>query len=510
MLNLHQKRNKLFQLFTKRMTWLLLLFGVVLIAPVSAQNPLVNQTIEKAKVLRNEKKFGEAARLLSDFEKKYPGNLWIEQLYAQTLFWLKDYRTADLVYRRAIGYHPANPDLRYGYAEMLFAENKLDEAVQQLQVYVDLKPQDAAGQAFLGKVFYYLQQFRKAEKHLALAVGQNPSDKETESLYREVYRIVSPQLSFAAVYMNDDQPLQSFGTQVKFQWFVSNALDLDVSGTGFRYFDISDPGIISKIEAGNRFHFAKAHLTFRLAGAWFYADALQTQDWGGSVELEKKLGKVVRVSLEAGRTNYTYTVASVENNLLMVNQYALHLAVGKSNGWNGEAGGRYQFFPDDNYVSAFYGWFLSRPVKLSGFRLAFGYAFNYMDSKEDRFEPKPGNRFQGAAGNVEGVYVPYYTPHNQYANSLLANFNYRFSSYAALYGHASVGVYSQTYAPGYTLSNTGNYEKTFSYQSYTPLDLGLRFQADISRKAKFSLDYTFLQTYYYSSHNVRLAFSYYF
>ncbi len=509
MLN-HQKRNKLFRLFTKKKIWFLLLFAVVLIVPVSAQNPLVNQTIKKAKMLRNEKKFGEAARLLGDFEKKYPGNLWIEQLYAQTLFWLKDYRTADLVYRRAIGYHPENPDLRYGYAEMLFAENKLDEAARQLQVYVGLKPDDAAGQAFLGKIFYYELQFKKAEKHLALAVGLNPSDKKTEILYREVFRIVRPQLLFTAGYMNDDQPMQSLGSGLKFQWFVSNALDFDVSGNAFRYFGIADPGMISEAEAGNRFHFRKAHLSVRLSGAWFYAESTRAQEWGGGVELEKQLGKLVRLNLEARRSHYTYTISSVENNLLMMNQYALDVSVGQSDNWNGQAGGRYQFFPDDNYVNAFYAWFLSRPVKLSGFRLAFGYAFNYMDSKEDRFEPKPGNRFQGAAGNVEGVYVPYYTPHNQYANSLLANFSYRFSSYAALYGHASVGVYSQTYAPGYTLSNTGNYEKTFSYQSYTPLDLGLRFQADISRKAKFSMDYTFLQTYYYSSHNVRLAFSYYF
>jgi hypothetical protein len=177
------------------------------------------------------------------------------------------------------------------------------------------------------------------------------------------------------------------------------------------------------------------------------------------------------------------------------------------------AGARYQFFPDENWVSAFYAWFLSKPLRFSGFNLAFGYAFNYMDSKEDRFEPKTGlqagNGQNGISNTVEGVYVPYYTPHNQYANSVLVNFNYHFSSYTAVYGHASVGVYSKTYAPGYTLGG-GTYTKTFAYQNYTPLDLGLRFQTDISRKAALSLGYTFLQTYYYKSHAVNFVFRYYF
>ncbi len=483
-----------------------ILFFVVFLPPLSAQNSLVTQTLNKAEVLRNEKKFGEAAKVLGDFEKKYPGNLWVEQLYAQTLFWMKDYAAADVVYKRAIGFHPDNSSLRYDYAVFLFARNQLGEAAGQLQVFLRMKPDNAAAEALLGKILYYRQEFKDAEKHLARAVQLNPSDKKTETLHREVFRMVSPQLALQADYLNDDQPLQSFGTQLKFQWFVSDALDFDVSGTGFRYSDIPDGEQMAAVRLGNRFHFRTAGLELRLAGAWFYAATSQTRDWGGTVQLNKKFGKFFRVNLEAKRTNYTYTIASVNNNLLMMNQYSLDFTVGKSSGWNGMAGARYQFFPDNNYVDAFYAWFLSRPIHISGLRLALGYAFNYMDSKEDRFEPVTGAR---NAGTVKGVYVPYFTPHNQYAHSVLANLSWQFSPYAAVYTHASVGVYAKTYAPGYSLTN-GSPEKTFSYQNYTPLDLGIRFQTDISQKAALSLGYTFLQTYYYSSHNVQLSFQYYF
>ncbi len=493
--------------------WLKIVFTLLLTAflfqPASAQNTLVINTLNRAKQLRNEKKFEEAAQVLGNFEHKYPGNLWVEQLYAQTLFWMKDYRRAETVYKRAIGFHPDDPVLKYDYAVMLYAENRLEAAQKQLQDLVGLKPGDAAAQALLGKILYYRAQFRESEKHLQRAVQLNPADKETSQLYREVFRIVSPQLHFTADYMSDNQPLQSLGTGLKFKWFVSNALDFDVSGNLFRYTDISNPDNIYTATVGNRFHFPKARLQLRLAGSWFYAAGSDKQDWGGTVTLDKKLGKIFNLQLEARRTNYTYTIASVNNNLLMMNQYALNLTIGKNNGWNGMAGGRYQFFPDNNWVSAFYAWFLSKPLNLSGFKLAFGYAFNYMDSKEDRFEPKTVPQQNGNSKTIDGIYIPYFTPHNQYANSVLINFNYHFSPYAAIYGHASVGVFSKTYAPGYTESG-GNYYKSFAYQNYTPLDLGLRFQTDISRKASLGLGYTFLQTYYYSSHNVNFVFRFYF
>jgi len=486
---------------------------IILIGNIQAQNSLVTNTINKAKQLRNEKKFSEAVTVLGNFEKKYPGNLWIEQLYAQTLFWMKDYRRAEVIYKRAIGYHPNNPDLKYDYAIMLFAEKKLDKAKEQLLTYTQSKWDNAGAEALLGKIFYYQSQFKNAEKYLGQAVQLNPNDKSTEKLYREVYRIVSPQLALSAEYKNDDQPLQTFGSTLKFQWYVSDLLDFDVSGDAFRFTKIPNAGLISSAGIGNRFNFRKAGLELRLAGTWFYANANKTYDWGGTVQLDKKLGKIFNIALAARRTNYTYTIASVNNNLLMINQLSLNFTVGKTKSWNGMAGARYQFFPDDNYVNAFYAWFLSRPINLSGFKLSFGYAFNYMNSKEDRFEPKLSNQYSNnsnRSNTIEGVYVPYYTPHNQYANSVLVNFNFHITPYAAFYGHASVGVFSKTYAPGYSLLNNGTLEKTFAYQNYIPLDLGLNFQADISRKAELNLSYTYLQTYYYSSHNVNFGFRFYF
>ncbi len=520
-MNSKQKRNTLFAVRAKELKGIVALFFLIsFVGYANAQNTLVTNTLTKAKQLRNEKKFAEAASVLGNFEKEYPGNVWVEQLYAQTLFWMKDYRQAEVIYKRAIGYHPNNMALKYDYAVMLFAENKLEQAQKHLLAYTRNKKDNAGAEALLGKIFYYQSQFKNAERYLGRALQLNPNDKKTEKLYREVYRIVSPQLSLTAEYLYDDQPLQALGSSLKFQWYISDLLDFDISGNAFNYTDIPNVGLISTAEIGNRFRFRKAGLELRLAGAWFYANANRTSDWGGTVQLDKKFGKFFSLALEARRTNYTYTVASVSDNLLMMNQLSLGLKAGKTGSWNGMAGARYQFFPDDNYVSAFYAWFLSRPINLSGFKLIFGYAFNYMNSKDDRFEPRLTNVNSGngngrnngnsRSNTVEGVYVPYYTPHNQYANSVLVNFNFHVTPHAAFYGHASVGLYSKTYSPGFSLSSSGTVEKTFSYQDYTPLDMGLSFQVDISRKAAMSIAYTYLQTYYYNSHNVNFSLRFYF
>ena len=426
----------------------------------------------------------------------------------------------DVIYKRAIGFHRDNMELKYDYAVMLFADNKLNQAKEQLLAYTRNKQDNAGAEALLGKIFYYQSQFKNAEKYLGRAVQLNPNDKELEKRYREVYRIVSPQLGLTADYLKDDQPMQAIGSTLKFQWYLSDLLNFDVSGNAFNYTDIPNAGLISTAEIGNRFHFRKAGVELRLAGAWFYANNNNTYDWGGTVQLDKKLGEFFNIALEARRTNYTYTVASVSDNLLMMNQFSLNVTAGKSDSWNGMAGARYQFFPDNNYVNAFYAWFLSKPINFSGFKLAFGYAFNYMNSKDDRFEPRytginpTGNNGRNNGNSqsktIEGIYVPYFTPHNQFANSVLVNFNFHVSPHAAFYGHASVGVYSKTYAPGFSLSNNGTVEKTFSYQNYIPLDLGLSFQMDISRKVAMSLKYTYLQTYYYNSHNVNFGFRFYY
>ncbi len=141
-----------------------------------------------------------------------------------------------------------------------------------------------------------------------------------------------------------------------------------------------------------------------------------------------------------------------------------------------------------------------------------------MDSKEDRFETKLPSEKIIAANNpdvlIDGVYNPYFTPLNQFSNSVLANLFYNFSANAQLSAHASVGIYSRTLAPGFNLDNTNRNRpevvKTYTKQSFTPMDIGADFRADLSDKLTLNLSYTYLQTYYYNASQFRLGLKFYF
>ncbi|HDO06182.1 MAG TPA: hypothetical protein ENG85_00700, partial [Bacteroidetes bacterium] len=113
-MNYKQKIKTLFAVPGKELKGIIIIFFLISLAGyANAQNTLVTNTLVKAKQLRNEKKFADAATVLGNFEKKYPGNIWVEQMYAQTIFWMREYHQAEVIYKRAIGFHPENMDVRY-------------------------------------------------------------------------------------------------------------------------------------------------------------------------------------------------------------------------------------------------------------------------------------------------------------------------------------------------------------------------------------------------------------
>ncbi len=490
---------------------------ILLSAPLSAQNTLVDNTLKVAKQLRNQKRFMDAAAILGDFEKKYPGNLWVEQLYAQTLYWMKDYQQADEIYRRALQYHPDNVDLKYEYALLLFDMKNFDKARQILASYSRSVKNNPAAEAMLGKLYYWNQDYKQALAHLKQARLLNPRNKEVLKLYREVFRIISPQLEVKGFYTDDTQPMDSYGGGVDFSWFASPKFDLQVSTNFHRYDKDAIPNTILGFLVGNRFHFNKSGTRITILGGAYYGNLDQSVKWQGRFEIRQKLGKYLWTNLSAERALYDYTLASVVSPL-MINQYGLSLGYHKSKGWSGLAGIRSQFFPDDNYVNAYYFWFLSKPLVFSEFGISLGYAFNYMDSKEDRFETKLPTEQIIAANNpdviIDGVYNPYFTPLNQFSNSILANIFFNFSANAQLSAHASIGVYSRTLAPGFSIDNSNQNRpeviKTYTKQSFIPMDIGADFHADLSDKLALNLSYSYLQTYYYNANQFRLGLKFYF
>jgi tetratricopeptide (TPR) repeat protein len=489
----------------------------MVLAPAKAQNTLLDKTLNTAKQLRNQKQFTEATAILGDFEKKYPGNLWIEQLYAQTLFWIKDYKQAETIYLRALHYHPENADLKYEYALLLYEMQKFDKARQLLTSYTRLVKNNAAAEALLGKLLYWDYDFKQALVHLKQAKKLSPQNNEIEKLYREVYRLLSPQLDVHSSYKNDTQPLKSFGGGIGYRWYISPAIDLQFSGNTRQYASGGVINTFSDFLAGNRFHLNRTGTQITLLGGAVYGNADLSVQWQGRLSVRQKLGKHLQTNFSAAHSLYDYTLGSL-NYPLMINQYDLNLGYDKPGAWSGQLGIRSQFFPDDNYVKAFFLWFLSKPMHFSEFDLRLGYAFNYMDAKEDRFIMSSNPADILALNNpniqIDGVYFPYYTPQNQYSNSLIAHLSYPVSNKGQFSVHASIGLYSKTLAPGFYLDNSTQNQpqilQAYGTVGYTPVDLGADFHADLSDKLTLTFSYSYLKTFYYNLNQLQLRFNYYF
>ena len=494
------------------------IFLILLITtPLLAQNPLLDSTLSISKQLRNEKKFNEAAEVLGHFEKKFPGNLWVEQLYAQTLYWLHDYRQADIIYTRALRYHPDNAEIKYEYALLLFDQKHFDKARQLLEAYTKTVQNNANAEALLGKLYYWKFDYKKAIVHLKNAVELSPKEVESRRLYREVLRIISPQLTLNGNYLWDTQPLHAVGMDIGFQWYKNPFADLQLFTESKYYYQISNPVTVSGFLIGNRFHFDKLKMQIALLGGAYFSTSDNSAKWRGKIALQQKFGKHFWYQLSAKRSLYDNTILSLSQPL-MVNQYDVGLNYEKENGWSGKLGVRAQFFPDSNNVNAYYLWFLSKPVKFAGFQLSLGYAFNYMNAKESRFVPKYDlneiiEKYDSTT-TISGIYDSYFTPLNQMSNSLLANLSYGFSKHSVLSLHASVAVYAKTDAPGFYLDkdNEGNTEIVSStYRvSYHPLDVGASFQTDFSDKLTLNLSYTYLKTYYYNTNRIHVGLKFYF
>lgn len=482
-----------------------------------AQDDLLSATIDSALLLRDNSKFEEASAVLDDFNNKYPGNIAVMRLYAETLFWMKDYNEAAQVYEESIRMNPDNLDVKYEYAILLFDRGRYERAKEQLDVYTDNNPGVAGAESLLGITNYYLGNFKEADEHLEKSLLINPSDKRTREIYRQVLRIVKPWLSAVVTFTDDSQPLKRWAPALQAGWYRSHLLNLTFLLDFQNYSSESIQTNRINFQLQNSFQFPKAGFSAKISAGTFYASVDQSIDFTWGISLGQKIVKYLNVRAGAERSPYTYTLISLENPFSR-NMYRFSLAWEKPKSWNAHAGYIGEYFPDENNIQTLYVWAVSPAISFSVIELYFGYSFNYANAKESRYVPEKSLKdiiedFQPDT-KITGIYDPYFTPNNQYANSVLANFYIIPSKNITIKLHAAAGFYARAMNPYLYLDkdNNGNIvlKEGFYQESFTPLDLGINLDADLSDKIILKASYTYLQTFFFNSNNFLLSFKIYF
>ena len=124
-----------------------------------------SDTLGYAKQLRNEGKLKEAAALLESYNNNHVTDLNSAWLYAQTLYWLKDYKKAESIYQQTITIHANNYYLQLDYVNVLVAIGDVKKAKQFLTNYRAFDSASAGFKSALA-VLYWEDKNRKANEPL--------------------------------------------------------------------------------------------------------------------------------------------------------------------------------------------------------------------------------------------------------------------------------------------------------------------------------------------------------
>ncbi len=489
---------------------------LLVITQVMAQNNLLVNTLDSAKAMRNKGDFQQAVRILEAFDAQYPDNYWVLQLYAETLFWMKEYDKAENVYRRAIRVYPGNFELKYEYALFLYDRGRYKSARELFLLYNQKYPGIAEVQSLLGITSYYLGDFKEADTYLESSLKINPNDKKANQIYTEVAHIVKPWLKGNFLYNKDSQPMSLLMPSLSGGWYQSHFVNLsvDVNYQGFSV-DSTRSGM-EGFTLKNSFILPDIGLKATVGAGGFYTAINKRLEFTWSVGVDQRLTKNLHVKAGAEKSPYTYTLASIVSPFLS-NKYNASLSYKSAEGWNASAGYLGEFFPDTNHVQTAYAWLLSPTLKFSVFRVNVGYAFNYSHAKESRYVSEQSLddilTNYDSTKQITGVYNPYFTPSHQFSNSLLANVFILPSAQIKIKLHASVGLFSRTMNPYlYLDKKQGNtvIKRGFYQDSFLPLDLGVNVDYHPGRKTAFYISYQYLQTFYYNTHNFNVGLKLYF
>ncbi|PLX10095.1 MAG: hypothetical protein C0598_11105 [Marinilabiliales bacterium] len=481
---------------------------LISIFKINAQENLLESTINKARELRDKGDFEKAAETLIEFNNKYPDNVWVMRLYAETLYWMEEYEQAGVVYNRAYMLYPNDYDVIYEYSLMLYSWGKYNDCIKMLEKYTAKYDNVTEAYTMLGISQYYIGNYSSAQRNLRAAIKLNPDDNHTNAIYTEVLRIIKPWLKIGTTYSTDSQPFNTLFPVLAAGKYFTPLLNISIAA-GYQQFSSDTLNENFRyLKLKNNFTLKKIGLNANMYAGYYSTSSSQKSNLIWGIALKQRLAKTLYLDLSTKKDPYVYTpFSALESFTTQLSSISIERY--KSAKWNLKAAYINEIFPDDNYTQTAYLWFLSSAMKLSIFEFYAGYAFSYSDSKESRFMPLySSNDEENSNNSIPGTYNPYFTPNQQYTNSVLVNLLIKPSNNVHIKVHSSIGFYSTALNPYlyYDYNNNGNLivKRDFYKETFTPMDIGLDFETSISRNLILKFSYSYIQTLYFNTNNFNI------
>ena len=195
--------------------------------------------------------------------------------------------------------------------------------------------------------------------------------------------------------------------------------------------------------------------------------------------------------------------------MVIQNHLAGSIGWNDQNSWNGEAAVEAFTYPmDHNLTYTGYAWVFGPPVKFSIFQFRFGYGYNYSNSKQNRFISEKSlseiiSNYDASA-KITGIYNPYNTPIDQQVHSFLLAITGHPLKWLDFSINANAGLYATTKAPYLYLdkdkTNNTILKTGFAITSFYPLTVQLQVLMKLSEQIHLQVEYTYMSTYFYTSH----------
>jgi len=484
------------------------LFFSFLLQGTFSYSQTVPDTLNIAKQLRAKGKIHKSFSLLKKTYSNHPDDLNVAWLTAQTAFWANRIGKSKQLYEKAIKSNPKNLYLQLDYAKILVNCGEFEKAGQLLKVYLAFDSTNSQALTALARILFWRCKYQDASLLITKVLKQDPKDQDASSLYKEIALARSPYLKFGSGFSTDDQPMQT-ATMMLGGGLYFNAL------SALR-FTFQAPLMIRNgktvnafiFQAGNTSFISKANLTIRLDAGVMRFPYKNSYRGTGNLSIDKIFLQHLILSVSVQRNPYFATRSSIDT-MVIQNHLAGSIGWNDQNSWNGEAAVEAFTYPmDHNLTYSGYAWVFGPPVKFSIFQFRFGYGYNYSNSQQNRFISEKSLSeiisSYDASTKITGIYNPYYTPIDQQVHSFLLAITGHPLKWLDFSINANAGLYATTKAPYLYLDKdkTDNpiLKTGFATTSFYPLTVQLQVLMKLSERIHLQAEYTYLSTYFYTSH----------
>ncbi len=473
------------------------------------------ELLETAKEIRNTGDFKKAIALLKDYHQLNPDDLNGAWLYAETLYWNRQYKLSYNIYKTTLEKHPENYSLKLDYAIALLGTGELNKSLPLLIDCYEVDNKNTTTLFSLAQLYYWQHDFKKSKQKLHEIFLITPDDVNAVNLAKQIFKDESFILNSKIDISHDDQPLSTITPAIEGSKYFDTYTTL--------FFKVNKPVFIEKnntlsatwVRIGNT-------ALINSIGLKIDADAglLHFPDKGGNkitwdILAEKKLNRNFKLFANIEQKPYFYTLKSLSQSILYKN-IDVSIMWNNPNKWNGKASFIISAFDDDNHINTYSAWIMSKPLKLNKFNFKFGYGFNFSSSKENNFAAEQPLSYilNNYKEQIKGIYNPYFTPYKQNVHSLIATVGYVPSYLMGFEIKFSAGVLSSAQNPYLYVDYDNNNEikifKDYYDRNFTPIEIGFNAYYNFSANKSLKFAYTYNKNNFYSRHDFSVGLIYYF